>query len=152
MSVLTTEECQAIIDDNHTWESIDVTKKDGSRLHFNQSKRVVWGEQDPTILLEFVLKYEPGHFATLHTDSFWRWAKNGYAAYESWITPLNGGYEGGNLILDGDVIEQVIGVPIKFPILTPHEITEVTSGTRYSLVSWLFQPEPDWPNVAGRTE
>jgi hypothetical protein len=138
MDVLTNEQCQEIIGRDHTWEAMDLTKQNGGRLHFNQSECAVWVEQYPLMALEYVMRYEVGDYATLHTDSFWRYRKRYYVAHETWITPLNTGYEGGDLYLDGELIEQVVGVPIKFQILTPHEITEVTAGTRYSLVSWVF--------------
>ena len=64
MSVLTKEECQAIIDDDHTWQAMDITKKDGSRLRFNQAMYVMRGKQEPATALEYLMRYEIGDFAT----------------------------------------------------------------------------------------
>jgi len=141
MDVLTEEECQEIIGRDHTWAALDMLKKSGSRLKFQTTDVDVWGKQQPTMLKETIMKYEVGDFATEHTDSFWRWVNKNYVANATWITPLNTGYEGGDLYVNGKLIEQVVGVPIKFTILTPHEITKVTEGTRYSLVSWIFVPK-----------
>jgi len=50
-------------------------------------------------------------------------------------------YDGGELILDSMVNEQIMskecGTLIVFPSNTPHQVTPVTRGTRYSLVGWV---------------
>ena len=140
MDILTNEECQAIIDGAEYWEPLDIVKQDGSKIQCQQSKCTIWSNEHPTVLHEYLMKYEVGDFATKHTDSFWRLVKHGYVAHTTWITPLNDDYEGGDLIIGDEVVEQVVGVPIEFELLTPHEITEITTGTRYSLVSWFFGP------------
>jgi len=140
MDTLTNEECQELISRNHIWEPQDLLKQNGAVLKFQTVEVDVRKEQYPMMMRETIMKYEVGDYATLHTDSFWRLTNSGYVAKGTWITPLNTGYEGGDFYLDGNLIEQVVGVPIKFQILVPHEITEVTSGTRYSLVSWMFVP------------
>jgi predicted 2-oxoglutarate/Fe(II)-dependent dioxygenase YbiX len=57
------------------------------------------------------------------------------------IVNLNEGYEGGNLRFWGDhVVDLGCGDIVIFPslFLFPHEVTPVTSGTRYSAVSWIW--------------
>ena len=142
MDTLTVQECQAIIDGVTEWGSINVTKKKGGDLQFKQSNVTVWGNQHQNILHEFVLKYDVGDFCTLHIDSPWEKIHPTHIAYAVWITPLNDAYEGGELYFDGQLIPQNIGVPIKYLRTVPHEVKPVTSGTRYSLVSWLFKKEP----------
>lgn len=60
------------------------------------------------------------------------------------IILLNNDYEGGNLVFDLHGHEYKIdtkpGRLIMWPsnFLYPHKVTEVTKGTRYSIVSWLL--------------
>ena len=57
----------------------------------------------------------------------------------SMIGVLNEEYEGGDLVFGDDYkIETKTGDIVIFPscFLYPHQITEVTKGTRYSFVSW----------------
>ena len=53
-------------------------------------------------------------------------------------------YEGGNLILHGSDLENVnqksTGTIILFPSYRLHNVSEVTKGTRYSLVGWVRGP------------
>ena len=46
-------------------------------------------------------------------------------------------YEGGNLIVNGQIIPREIGTAVQFDGSTLHELQEVTEGTRYSAVFWL---------------
>lgn len=138
MEQLSAEECQAIIDYAHIWNVVDLTKRDGSKIKFKQADFAMWSNQYPHILKECVMKYDVGDFCSEHKDNPWAMINPNYHARAVWITPLNTGYEGGDLYFDGKLIEQVVGIPIKQMRTTPHEITEVTSGIRYSLVSWYF--------------
>ena len=138
MDKLTPEECQAIIDADHTWEVVDFTRRPGGALKFQQAEVDVWKGTYPLMLHECVMKYEVGDFCEEHADSPWRTIDPDHHAVSTWITPLNDGYEGGKLYIGGVLTEQVIGVPIKFSRKTLHEITEITNGTRYSQVSWEF--------------
>jgi len=137
--ILTKEECQAIIDQDHDWKSVDVTKKLGGVLKFQSSEVDVWKDQYPSILHELVLKYEIDDFCSEHIDSPWNMIHPNYHAHAVWITPLNDDYEGGELYFDGKLIKQEVGVPVKYLRTIPHEITKITKGTRYSLVAWLFK-------------
>jgi len=56
------------------------------------------------------------------------------------ITMANDDYEGGELVLFGDVpYELKKGETIVFPsnFLFPHEIKKITKGKRLSLISWV---------------
>jgi hypothetical protein len=57
------------------------------------------------------------------------------------MAALNGNYQGGELVMFEDqTIELSAGDVIIFPsnFLYPHKIQPVTSGVRYSFVSWCF--------------
>lgn len=53
-------------------------------------------------------------------------------------------YEGGDLLLhvgpEGDVMPRKKGMMILFPSFMLHEVTPVTAGQRYSLVTWAHGP------------
>jgi predicted 2-oxoglutarate/Fe(II)-dependent dioxygenase YbiX len=53
---------------------------------------------------------------------------------------LNDDFKGGNFIIAKKKIKLKAGDIIMFPscFMYPHEVTEVTSGNRYSFVSWAF--------------
>jgi len=83
-----------------------------------------------------LLKYEVGGFYTTHTDSF----KDRPRAV-SCSFMLNDDYEGGEFaFFDRELIYNLKkGSCIMFPsnFMYPHEIMPVTSGTRYSIVTWF---------------
>ena len=56
------------------------------------------------------------------------------------IGNLNDDYEGGKLVICGQEIPLKKGDVIFFPsvYLYPHEVTEITKGTRYSWICWWF--------------
>ena len=97
--------------------------------HFNNAKI----EQDSGYDL---LKYEVGGFYTQHTDSF----KDRPRAV-SCSFALNDGYEGGEFaFFDRELVYNLKkGSCIMFPsnFMYLHEIMPVTSGTRYSIVTWF---------------
>jgi predicted 2-oxoglutarate/Fe(II)-dependent dioxygenase YbiX len=83
-----------------------------------------------------LLKYEVGQFYTTHTDSF----KDRLRAVScSFI--LNNDYEGGEFaFFNRELVYRLKkGSCIMFPsnFMYPHEIMPVTSGTRYSIVTWF---------------
>ena len=83
-----------------------------------------------------LLRYKEGHFYTQHTDSF----KNRPRAV-SCSFALNDDYEGGEFaFFDRELVYNLKkGSCIMFPsnFMYPHEIMPVTSGTRYSIVTWF---------------
>lgn len=148
--ILTLDECQTLIDSVDEWEAINLERHIGGEyqdverggvIHFKQCFVDFWKEQYTGMRVELLTKYDVGDYCGLHFDSNWWSREKPWVAHTTWITPLNNDFEGGDLFVQGVKYEQEVGVPIKFPRLWEHEITEVTSGTRYSLVSWLFQKE-----------
>lgn len=83
-----------------------------------------------------ILKYEIGQFYTTHTDSF----KDRPRAV-SCSFALNDDYEGGEFAFFNRELKYKLkkGSCIMFPsnFMYPHEIMPVTSGTRYSIVTWF---------------
>jgi Rps23 Pro-64 3,4-dihydroxylase Tpa1-like proline 4-hydroxylase len=83
-----------------------------------------------------LLKYELGDFYTTHTDSF----KDRPRAV-SCSFALNDDYEGGEFaFFDRELVYKLKkGDALMFPsnFMYPHEIMPVTSGTRYSIVTWF---------------
>jgi predicted 2-oxoglutarate/Fe(II)-dependent dioxygenase YbiX len=83
-----------------------------------------------------LLRYKEGQFYTTHTDSF----KDRPRAV-SCSFALNDGYEGGEFaFFDRELVYNLKkGSCIMFPsnFMYPHEIMPVTSGTRYSIVTWF---------------
>lgn len=84
-----------------------------------------------------LLKYEVGGFYTEHTDSF----KDRPRAV-SCSFALNDEYEGGEFaFFNRELVYKLKkGSCIMFPsnFMYPHEIMPVTSGTRYSIVTWFI--------------
>lgn len=84
-----------------------------------------------------LLRYKEGQFYTEHTDSF-----KARPRAVSCSFALNDDYEGGEWGFWSR--EKVIKVPkgsaVMFPsnFMYPHEIMPVTSGTRYSIVTWFI--------------
>lgn len=139
MDVLTQEQCDAIINQSHDWETVSVVKQKGGTLNFKTADIVVRREKYFNVLKECVMKYDVGDYCTEHTDNAWYMINPNYEAHAVWITPLNDDYEGGELYFDGQLVEQQIGVPVKHLRTTPHEVKPITQGTRYALVSWFFK-------------
>lgn len=83
-----------------------------------------------------LLRYVVGDHYLEHTDSF-----IGSPRELSVILSLNDDYEGGELGFHGKRILYKLkkGDAIVFPsnFMYPHEITPVTSGTRYSIITWI---------------
>jgi predicted 2-oxoglutarate/Fe(II)-dependent dioxygenase YbiX len=83
-----------------------------------------------------LLRYETGQFYTEHTDSFTQIHRS-----LSCSIALNDDYEGGEFAFFGREVKYKIpkGSAILFPsnFMYPHEIMPVTSGTRYSIVTWF---------------
>jgi predicted 2-oxoglutarate/Fe(II)-dependent dioxygenase YbiX len=83
-----------------------------------------------------LLKYDVGNFYVIHTDSF----KDRPRAV-SCSFALNDGYEGGEFaFFNRELVYKLKkGDALMFPsnFMYPHEIMPVTSGTRYSIVTWF---------------
>jgi len=83
-----------------------------------------------------LLKYDVGSFYTTHTDSF----KDRPRAV-SCSFALNDNFDGGEFaFFDRELVYKLKkGSCIMFPsnFMYPHEIMPVTSGTRYSIITWF---------------
>ena len=84
-----------------------------------------------------LLRYKEGQFYTQHTDSF-----KARPRAVSCSFALNDDYEGGEWGFFGREITVKVpkGSALLFPanFMYPHEITPVTKGTRYSLITWFI--------------
>lgn len=84
-----------------------------------------------------LLRYKEGQFYTTHTDSF-----KARPRAVSCSFMLNDDYEGGEFaFFDRELVYKLKkGSCIMFPsnFMYPHEIMPVTSGTRYSIVTWFI--------------
>ena len=83
-----------------------------------------------------ILKYEKGGFYIRHTDD-----NKNIPRRISISILLNEEYEGGEMQFFGDYkVNGKTGSAIVFPsnFCYPHEILPVKSGTRYSIITWLF--------------
>mgnify|MGYP002011715539 CR=1 FL=1 len=99
-----------------------------------------------------VMKYEVGDFVAEHRDRVGMLHSDCYEkglnlkSKDLMIIPLNNNYEGGILTVEGEPVMQTVGsvIQVKQPGNNPelravHGVSEVTKGTRYSLVFWNFQ-------------
>ena len=82
-----------------------------------------------------LLRYRTGEFYTQHTDSFKEQQRSVTCSFH-----LNDDYEGGEFAFFNreKVYKFEKGDAILFPsnFMFPHEILPVTSGTRYSIITW----------------
>ena len=98
-----------------------------------------------------IMKYEEGEYVNEHRDAQWMclsnyWEPNTNMQSKSlMVIPLNDDYEGGEFTVEGQVVPQEVGTCIQIPCdpFSPetspkHGVTEITKGTRYSLVFWNF--------------
>lgn len=83
-----------------------------------------------------LLRYKIGQFYTVHTDSYKEQPRAVSCSFA-----LNNDYEGGEFaFFDRELVYKLKkGSCIMFPsnFMYPHEIMPVTSGTRYSIVTWF---------------
>ena len=87
-------------------------------------------------------RYNPGGFMQSHIDNIHHshGQKQGYPHLTSLLF-LNDDYEGGEFVLCGDkYIEKIQGSAIVFPsnFMYPHEVKQVISGNRYSIMTWIM--------------
>jgi hypothetical protein len=83
-----------------------------------------------------LLKYTEGQFYVEHTDSFKEMPRA-----LTWILSLNDDYDGGEISFFSRELTYKLkkGSIIMFPsnFMYPHEIREITNGTRYSIITWI---------------
>jgi predicted 2-oxoglutarate/Fe(II)-dependent dioxygenase YbiX len=84
-----------------------------------------------------LLRYKEGQFYTQHTDSFKDRPRTVSCSFV-----LNDDYEGGEFAFFDRELKYKLkkGSCIMFPsnFMYPHEIMPVTSGTRYSIITWFI--------------
>jgi hypothetical protein len=84
-----------------------------------------------------LLKYETGQFYKLHTDHFKQQPRTISCSFA-----LNDDYEGGEFAFFDNKFKHKLkkGSIIMFPsnFMFPHEILEVTKGTRYAIITWFI--------------
>ena len=98
-----------------------------------------------------VMKYSTGGFCTEHCDGQWQTISNYWVpntnlyARHLIIIPLNDDYVGGELSIEGEVVEQTVGTAIQMPqsgdLTEPrvkHGVNYVAEGVRYALVMANF--------------
>ena len=85
-----------------------------------------------------LLKYNKGHFFKRHQD---RISDNPIKSkrIQTLIIQLSDGndYTGGDLVVECDIADRIKGNLILFDSNKWHELTELISGTRYCLVTWI---------------
>ena len=77
----------------------------------------------------------------LHVDNFRALPKSNNVYFDyGWSVNLHDDYEGGEFILCGQALEKKKGSAVVFPsnFMFPHEVMEVTSGNRYSVMTWIL--------------
>ena len=88
-----------------------------------------------------VNKYEKGGYMSLHCDNIHHSHGQQYGYPQaSVLLFLNDNFEGGEFIVSELRLNINKGDAIIFPsnFMFPHEVKEVTKGTRWSIVSWLM--------------
>ena len=85
--------------------------------------------------------YETGGFMKEHIDNIHHshGQKQGYPHLTSLIF-LNDDYGGGEFTLCGESLDKDKGSAVVFPsnFMFPHEVEKVTSGVRYSIMTWII--------------
>jgi|TARA_R110000796_G_C14414700_1_gene419202 Rps23 Pro-64 3,4-dihydroxylase Tpa1-like proline 4-hydroxylase len=85
--------------------------------------------------------YETGGFMKEHIDNIHHshGQKQGYPHLTSLIF-LNDDYGGGEFTLCGESLDKDKGSAVVFPsnFMFPHEVEKVTSGVRYSIMTWVL--------------
>ena len=120
-----------IDESNIVWRAIDIILKkyiDNSNINGFQITQNLDGYS--------LLKYEVGDFYKEHIDM-----ETSKVRTLSIIMVLNDGFEGGDVSFFNDTYR----VPLKrnqaliFPsnFMFPHQVNQITNGTRYSIVSWV---------------
>ena len=88
-----------------------------------------------------ISKYEIGGFMSRHVDNIH------HSHGQQWGFPqatallfLNDDYEGGNFVVAGKTFRTAAGSALIFPssFMYPHEVIEISEGTRYSITCWLL--------------
>jgi predicted 2-oxoglutarate/Fe(II)-dependent dioxygenase YbiX len=128
--------------------NIDIRKVSESKItlpNWFLVKLKKWLELHSVILLKTpnvytVLKYTKGCYFKEHRDLAPHGTSNKIYTLIIELTNSNE-YEGGEFILEGNVVEKNIGDVILFESYKLHELKEITSGERMSFVCWILDTE-----------
>jgi predicted 2-oxoglutarate/Fe(II)-dependent dioxygenase YbiX len=84
-------------------------------------------------------KYKTGTVMSEHFDLIRRNKTDGIPVL-TFLGALNDNYDGGQFLLNKEVLEMKQGDIVMFPstFIYPHSVTEVTKGTRYTYVAWAY--------------
>jgi len=115
--------------------SIDVVKRYSEEMKKN--KRIFTAQKTTDFRLN---KYDVGGFMAKHTDIHIIVMDKICIAQASLLFFLNDDYEGGDFIISNCHFRPKKGDAIIFPsnFMFPHEVKEVTKGTRWSIISWIM--------------
>ena len=158
--MISIEKCNELINLDHDWHVDPVIDHDGKLNEYGHRIRQVQQSFVPHLFEEWdsakvlgskVMRYEVGDFVKEHRDRTGMLHSDCYEpgldlrSKDLMIIPLNDNYEGGELTVEGEVIPQKVGSLIQIPqpegdinARPKHGVSEVTKGTRYSLVFWNF--------------
>lgn len=111
-----------------------------SDILFTQLSDKIIGDQDGYLIELFIARYNVGEGVDWHTD---------FPCYEKQPPCLNrrrinfsivltDDFEGGILEVENEKVSTPVGTITYFDAKTNHRVTRVTSGTRYSLIGWIY--------------
>ena len=86
-------------------------------------------------------RYGVGGFMSSHVDNIHHSHGQSYGYPQSSVLLfLNDDYEGGEIIVAGNIYKPAKGSALVFPsnFMFPHEVKTVTEGERWSVISWLM--------------
>ena len=96
---------------------------------------------DPYFMEMYISKYEVGEGVGWHKD---RSTYEYNPPYENervynFSVCLNDDYVGGQLLVDQENVHTQIGTCTFFSVHTKHMVSPIDSGTRYSLIGWVYK-------------
>ena len=93
-------------------------------------------------MANFYNKYQKDDYYDIHVDAFKAMPKSNNVFFDyGFSINLNDDYEGGSFFMNTDVgpVSKQLksGEAVIFPIIYPHGVAPVTSGTRENILGWL---------------
>ena len=94
------------------------------------------------VSVNFYNKYQKGDYYNVHVDEFKAVPKSNNVFFDyGFSINLNDQYEGGEFLIHTDVApisrKLEAGEAVIFPIIYPHGVTKITSGTRENILGWF---------------
>tara|TARA_Y100000310_G_C20155353_1_gene566650 strand:+ start:70 stop:504 length:435 start_codon:yes stop_codon:yes gene_type:complete len=131
---ISADKCQALIERFKT------------KYHFSKKFRdtIILGFRDDDVLKHIAETFTFYPFKNIDNMEIVKWPTGSKMALHrdegdtfSWIIYLNDDFEGGETVIDGIKIQPKIGRLVLFSNgFYEHEVTEITKGTRYTLIAW----------------